>query len=249
MSRVVITDHVFASLTIERELLAAVGAEPVTLQATTEADLLGAVADADALLVCYAPISRRVIEGMHRCRIIARYGIGVDNVDREAASAKGIVDERPRLLRRRSERPCLGPPPRLRAQGPTAQRPRPGRTVGGDGRRSDPSPARPEELRAMKRTAHPINTARGPLMEEAPLIQALREGWIAGAALDVMEHEPPGADHPAAHLENLIPTPHVAFYAEESVQGLQRKATDEVVRALWGQLPRAPVNRPGPVAG
>ena len=91
MPTVVITDHVFPSLEIEQELLGAIGATVVSLQARSEVDLLDAVTDADALLVCYAPVTDRVIRRMTRCRIIARYGIGVDNVDLGAATAKGIV--------------------------------------------------------------------------------------------------------------------------------------------------------------
>ena len=91
MPTVVITDHVFPSLAIEQELLGAIGATVVPLQARSEVDLLDAVVDADALLVCYAPVTDRVIGQMTRCRIIARYGIGVDNVDLGAATAKGIV--------------------------------------------------------------------------------------------------------------------------------------------------------------
>ena len=91
MFKVVITDHVFASLATEQELLSGIGAAVVALQATSETDLLDVVEDADALLVCYAPITARGIDRMRRCRIVARYGIGVDNVDLEAAAAKGIV--------------------------------------------------------------------------------------------------------------------------------------------------------------
>ena len=89
--KVVITDSVFPSLDIERQALGAIGAQVVPLRSSAEADLLDGVADADGLLVCYAPITRRVIDAMDRCRIVARYGIGVDNVDLEAAAAKGII--------------------------------------------------------------------------------------------------------------------------------------------------------------
>jgi D-3-phosphoglycerate dehydrogenase / 2-oxoglutarate reductase len=98
------------------------------------------------------------------------------------------------------------------------------------------------ELRTMKRNAYLINTARGPLVVESAVLRALEEGWIAGAALDVLQHEPPAGDHPLRRFENVILTPHVAFYSEESVQELQRKAAEEVVRALSGRPPRSPVN-------
>jgi D-3-phosphoglycerate dehydrogenase len=319
---VVITDHVFPSLAIEHELLGALGAKVVPLQARSEADLLDAVTDAEGLLVCYAPVTGRVIDRLSRCRIIARYGIGVDNVDLEAASAKGIVvtnvpdycvdevsDHALALLlacaRRivalagcvragRWEARDAAPVHRLRGRvlgligfGKIPRRlTEKARALGLDVIAADPyvdgtdmeaSGARKvslqallaeadfvsihaplvletrhlvgeAQLRAMKRTAYLINTARGPLVEEAALLRALQEGWIAGAALDVLPHEPPAPDHPLRHLENVVLTPHVAFYSVESVEELQRKATEEVVRALRGQPPRCPVNRPRPAA-
>ncbi len=66
------------------------------------------------------------------------------------------------------------------------------------------------ELRLMKPTAFLINVGRGPIVQERALIRALREGWIAGAALDVFEQEPLPADSPLYDLENVILTPHVA---------------------------------------
>jgi D-3-phosphoglycerate dehydrogenase len=103
-------------------------------------------------------------------------------------------------------------------------------------------------LRAMKPTAYVINTARGPLVSQDALVRALREGWIAGAALDVLETEPPADVDALRAIETLIVTPHVAFYSEESVQELQRKAAENVVRVLVGDVPRYPVNavRPAP---
>jgi phosphoglycerate dehydrogenase-like enzyme len=66
------------------------------------------------------------------------------------------------------------------------------------------------ELRLMKPTAFLINVGRGPIVQEAALLRALREGWIAGAALDVFEREPLPPDSPFYDLENVILTPHVA---------------------------------------
>jgi D-3-phosphoglycerate dehydrogenase / 2-oxoglutarate reductase len=94
----------------------------------------------------------------------------------------------------------------------------------------------------MKRTAYLVNTARGPLVDERALVEALNAGRIAGAALDVVELEPPAPDSALLQCPNLILTPHTAFYSEESLIDLQRKATEEVVRVLGGQLPLNPVN-------
>ena len=77
-------------------------------------------------------------------------------------------------------------------------------------------------LRAMKPTAFLVNTARGGIVDEAALLTALREGWIAAAATDVLAQEPPAADHPliAARLPNLVITPHNAWVSRDSRQRL-----------------------------
>jgi D-3-phosphoglycerate dehydrogenase len=313
---VLITDYVFPSLEIERAVLQAAGAELVAMQARSEAELVEAVAPADGLLVCYAPVTRRVIERAEHCRVIARYGIGVDNVDVAAATERGIVvtnvpdycieevsdhalalllacarkvaflDRRVRAgrweardavpIRRLSGQVLglvgFGKIPRLlaakaRALGLTvlaydpyldaatceahgARKVELGELLGAADFVSVHAPLTPQtrgligeaELRRMKPTAYLINTARGPIVHEAALLRALAEGWIAGAALDVLEAEPPGAAHPLLDFPQVIVTPHVAFYSEESLQELQRKAAEEVARVLTGQPPRYPVN-------
>ena len=85
-------------------------------------------------------------------------------------------------------------------------------------------------LRRMKRTAFLINTARGGIVNEGALLAALREGWIAGAALDVLTQEPPPADHPliAAHLPNLVITPHNAWVSRECRQRLLDGVTSNI---------------------
>ena len=93
----------------------------------------------------------------------------------------------------------------------------------------------------MKPDAYLINTARGPIMDEAALAEALDSRTMAGAALDVMEKEPPTSS-PLFGRDNVIITPHTSFYSEESLVDLQTKAAEEVVRVLTGQAPRNPVN-------
>ncbi|MBV9745172.1 MAG: hypothetical protein JO099_15530, partial [Acidobacteriia bacterium] len=93
----------------------------------------------------------------------------------------------------------------------------------------------------MKPGAYLINTARGPLVDEAALARALDEKQLAGAALDVMEQEPP-VNSPLFGRDNVILTPHTSFYSEESLLDLQTKAADEVLRVLTGQPARNPVN-------
>lgn len=99
------------------------------------------------------------------------------------------------------------------------------------------------ELRKMKRTAYLINTSRGPVVDEGALYKALREGWIAGAALDVYEKEPPDRDNPLFKLDNVVLTPHVAWYTEEALKRLKRSVAEEAIRMLEGMPPKNLVNR------
>jgi D-3-phosphoglycerate dehydrogenase len=98
------------------------------------------------------------------------------------------------------------------------------------------------ELKKMKKTAYLINTSRGPIVDEKALYRALKNRWIAGAALDVMEKEPPDWNSSLLQLDNLIITPHISFYSEESYVELKTKVAQAVLSVLKGELPRAIVN-------
>ncbi|MBX3012221.1 MAG: C-terminal binding protein [Caldilineaceae bacterium] len=98
-------------------------------------------------------------------------------------------------------------------------------------------------LSMVKPTAYLINAARGPLIDEDALVRAVRNGQLAGAALDVLTVEPPIADHPLLHEERILVTPHSAWYSEEAKIEMRTRAAEEVVRVLQGQPPRAPANR------
>jgi D-3-phosphoglycerate dehydrogenase / 2-oxoglutarate reductase len=97
-------------------------------------------------------------------------------------------------------------------------------------------------FRQMKPTACLINTSRGPVVDEQAIIRALQEQWIAGAALDVQEHEPPAPDNPLSRLENVILTPHAAYYSTAAVAQVPRRCGEEVARVLTGQRPLHVVN-------
>lgn len=99
-----------------------------------------------------------------------------------------------------------------------------------------------KEFRKMKSTAVIINTARGALIDEQALYQALVEGSIAGAGLDVCEPEPPAPDNPLFQLEQVLITGHSAFFSESSMLELQQKATAAVISALRGDWPPVLVN-------
>ena len=98
-------------------------------------------------------------------------------------------------------------------------------------------------LRLMKSTAYLINTSRGPIINEEALQRALTEGWIAGAGLDVLVEEPPSPAHPLLAFDNVVATPHAAFYSETAIEELQRKAAENAAQVLDGELPVHIVNR------
>jgi D-3-phosphoglycerate dehydrogenase len=97
-------------------------------------------------------------------------------------------------------------------------------------------------LRRMKPTACLINTSRGPVVDEKALIRALQEGWIAGAALDVLESEPPVSDNPLLQMDNVIVTPHAAYFSEAAVAQVPKRCGEEIARVLSGQRPLHVVN-------
>ena len=99
-----------------------------------------------------------------------------------------------------------------------------------------------QEFQQMKPTSYVINSARGGIINTVALHKALREAWIAGAALDVLPEEPPNPDEPLLELDNIILTPHVAFLSEESGYDLQVLAAKEMARVLSGQMPESVVN-------
>ncbi len=312
---VAVTDSVFPNLAPAHDVLAQIGAELRLAAEPTPEAILHVARNADAVLTTYAKLPAEMIEQMPRCRIIARFGIGVDNVDIPAATSKGIVvtkvpdycldevsDHAMALLlalvrkipssnaRTHSGRWAMKlvvPIHRLRGtvlglvafgQIPQLLAPKAKafglRVVTYDPYVSDEVLARAgvervdfDELvrisdyisihtplmpatrhlfnadvfRRMKPSAYLINTARGPIVDEAALASALDQGQLAGAGLDVMEQEPPG-DSPLFGRDNVVLTPHTSFYSEESLIDLQTKAAEEVLRVLSGRAPRNPVN-------
>jgi len=310
-----VSDSVFPNLDPAREVLARIGAELHLAKEPTAESILGVARDADALLATYAKITADMIPEMKKCRIISRFGIGVDNVDIPAASKAGIVVTRVpdycidevsdhtlalllALVRKipssnarthagRWEMPAVVPIHRLRGSilglvgfgripqlvAPKAQ------AFGIKVVAYDPyierdaftrarveklefdellkvsdyisihSPLVPETrhlfnadvFRRMKPTAYLVNTARGPIIDETALAQALDAKQLAGAGLDVLSQEPPNGS-PLFGRDNVILTPHTSFYSVESLVDLQVKAADEIVRVFNGEMPRNPVN-------
>lgn len=99
-----------------------------------------------------------------------------------------------------------------------------------------------KELESMKESVILVNTSRGSVIDQEALITALRNGKIAAAGLDVLKREPPSSDDPLLTLENVIVTPHIGWYSEQSSLRLQENAALEAERILSGKLPKHPVN-------
>jgi D-3-phosphoglycerate dehydrogenase len=99
----------------------------------------------------------------------------------------------------------------------------------------------PSTFAKLKRGACLINTARGPLVDEAALVAALDSGQLGGAALDVVATEPLAQDSKLLGRPNVILTPHTAFYSVEALEELQTKCASDVARVLSGEQPIYPV--------
>ncbi|MCS7236133.1 MAG: glyoxylate reductase [Armatimonadota bacterium] len=99
-----------------------------------------------------------------------------------------------------------------------------------------------EQLRRMKPTAVLVNTARGPVVDEDALVQALREGWIWAAGLDVFEREPLPPDSPLLSLDNVVLTPHVGSASFATRARMSELAAENCVAVLSGRRPPNPVN-------
>jgi len=96
------------------------------------------------------------------------------------------------------------------------------------------------ELRSMKPTAFLLNTARGPVVDQAALERALEQGWIAGAGLDVYDPEPLPADSKLLHMDNVVLSPHMAAHTDEALLRMAMVVTD-VLAVIEGRAPQNPV--------
>lgn len=312
---VAVADTVFPTFEPARQALARVNPELRFARSEAPEDILAVARDADGVLVTYAQLAAPLIGALERCKVISRFGIGVDNIDLPAARAKDICvtyvpdycimevsDHTLALLLAlarkialsnalvqggRWEMPATVPIARLagrtlgligfgnigRAVAPKAQ------AFGLRVVAHDPNVA-PDQMRArdvepasfdellrqsdfisvhapltaetrglvdaaafarMKRGVTVVNTARGPLIDEAALVQALDSGQVGAAALDVVAQEPLPADSPLVGRSNVILSPHTAFYSEEALAELQTKCAADMARVLAGERPLYPV--------
>lgn len=100
-----------------------------------------------------------------------------------------------------------------------------------------------ERLALMKSSAYLINTSRGPVVEETALINALQTNALAGAGLDVFEHEPVSADNPLVGMDNVILSPHALCFTDQCMAGLGAADVNACLAIMRGELPSAIVNR------
>lgn len=99
-----------------------------------------------------------------------------------------------------------------------------------------------EKLRLMKKTAYLINNSRGPVVDEKALYKALKEGWIAGAALDVFEEEPTPMDNPLLKLDNVVVAPHISSASHETRSRMAEMTAENLVAFFEGTQPPNLVN-------
>ncbi|HZG55540.1 C-terminal binding protein [Paenibacillus sp.] len=308
--------HDFPNLDQERQMLASVGVELTEIEATDPQDIARVAGDAVALFVQYTKITEETLSRLPQCKVILRYGIGVDNVDLEAAARYGIwvcnvpfycinevADHAFSFLLAAARK--LIPSNRSVHEGKwdfLDYRPiqcLAGKTLGlaGFGRIArqvakraqafdmhviayDPwAPAgafdsagvrsadldelfgesdflslhvpltdgtkhliNERSLAKMKDGVVIVNTARGGLIHTEDAANGIETGKIGALCVDVLEQEPPDGSHPWIGLEQVLITPHSAYYSEESLPRLQRQAAEEVLRVLGGERPASPAN-------
>lgn len=94
----------------------------------------------------------------------------------------------------------------------------------------------------MKKTSYLINSSRGPVVDEQALVQAIKEGEIAGAGLDVFDPEPPMADNPLFAMDEVVVSPHNAALTDEALLAMAMDSSEGIVDYLEGRRPQFPVN-------
>ncbi len=312
---IAVTDSPFPSLDPAKAALARLKPELRMAKSASAEDILAVARDADAILVTYAKLPGDLLRQLKRCKVIGRFGLGVDNIDIPAAAELGITvtyvpdycmqevsDHAMALLLAlarkvpfsnklvqsgRWEVPPIVPIRRIAGQTlglvgfgniPRALVPKAKafglrvvvhdpyvpqdmlKAAGVEGVSFDKlleisdfvsihAPLLPatrglinaDAFAKMKKGALLINTARGPLVDEAALIAALDSGHLGGAALDVVATEPLAKDSKLLGRDNVILTPHTGFYSVEALNELQTKCATDVARVLSGEKPVYPV--------
>ena len=312
--KVVITDCDHGSIEEEKKEFGRIAAELILAQIEEEEELIRVCRDADGLLNQYVLLTRNVLETLPKCKVISRYGVGVDSVDLKAATDLGIIvanvpdycmDEVANqtiamiltLIRKtaffdrkvksgewdfhlgipiyRTKGKTLGligcgkigleVAKRISAFGVKVMTFDPYLEKAPEGielkdfdsvlkesnfisvhcplNNSTRHLIGEKEFKKMEKKPLLINTSRGPIVDERALIQALGEGLLSGAGLDVLETEPPDSQNPLLRMENVVLSPHIGFYSEESISELKRRTAKNVADVLTGKWPDSVVNR------
>jgi D-3-phosphoglycerate dehydrogenase len=312
--KVVVVSLGYENYDYEREILEPIDAKVVLSpkDCITEEEVIEVARDADAIFVRETPITAKVLESFEHCKIVSRYGVGLDNIDLETArklriyvsnvpeyGTEDVSDHavalllgcirtllvRDQNLRRgifetdinapiyRTTGKILGIvgygkiaraflrkwqgflPDRVliydpyvdqeQIQGNGAEKKNLDTVLAESDYISIHTPLTPETLHLideaalnkMKNTAILVNTSRGAVIDTKALVNALQEGQILGAGLDVFENEPLPTNHPLVGMANVILTSHVAWYSKDSAKDLQTGAAREIMRVLSGDKP------------
>jgi D-3-phosphoglycerate dehydrogenase len=316
--KIYITDYDYNEISEVYDEFSAIDCEIIELKTKNEDKLIKFVLDADAILVQYAPITSRVIDILYKCKVISRFGIGIDMIDISAATLKKIpvcnvpdycideVADHTLALILTLARKIIPLDFSVRnGEWNTIDVAKPifnlkEQTLGFVGFGKIPQNLYPKiklifgniivfdpylkdetikkynlksvtfynlitnsdfisihcplnedtrhlfdikEFYLMKKTVYIINTSRGPIINTVALYRAVKDKIIAGAALDVLEQEPPEKDLELLELNNIIITPHSSYYSESSIKLLKRITARNVVKILSNEEPINMLNK------
>lgn len=317
--KIVFVDRILPISDYEKEIIEGFGCSVQQYDAILPEDILKVAKDADAIMTVGGKFTREVIEGLDRCRVIGRYGVGVDNIDLEAATEKGIVvtyvpiycqEEVAALavsLMLACDRKILKADKAVKSgkwantvQIVTGARSPKGKVLGLVGFGAIAREVVPlmkpfgvkiiaydpyinldycnklgvesvsfeqlletadyislhvpllsstwhmigeAEFKKMKHTTIVVNTGRGALIDQNALVNAVKNGEIASAGLDVLEFEPPNPEDEIFKMDDIITTGHIGAATTEALIRLRRNVAQSIVDVLDGRKPKAVANQ------
>ncbi len=314
--KALITDYTWPSVDIEKGLLKEAGVETIVAPATDKDTLIDLSSDVDAIMFCFAHITQDILNNATKCKIAARYGVGLDNIDIDTCTKLGIVvtsvpdycisevSDHVFAMLLTLNRRIVQHNNSVRALGWSSvslnshiirtsesiigiigfgrigrEVARKARTFGMQILTYDPIleigtavdgakvvtmeqllkesdfvtlhiPLNSStykiigatQLESMKQTAILINCSRAGIIDEKALVQQLNTGKLGGVGLDVVEDMSLNTLQPLLNMDNVIITPHTAFFSQHSVRELQRKTALSVTTLLAGKVPTNLVN-------
>lgn len=312
---IIITDCTHDSIEIEKNVLKQIPHTLKIFQCKTEEEVIENCSHADAIINQFAPLTKKVIDKLKKCKVISRYGIGIDGIDLKAATRKGIIVANSgdycinevanhtiglilsfargifqynslvkannwhflsiksihrfnnltlglfgygKIAREVAKRAiCLGfsvisHDPFIKESDNLKVSLVDFKTLLKESdflslhcplNKDTWHRFGKDEFKMMKKSAYLINVARGAIVNESDLCEALSSKLISGAALDVLEKEPPIKNNPLLKMDNVIITPHAAFYSQESYQEYKFTAANAIVTVFKGGIPDTIVNK------